>query len=103
MLEAKRLATLQKRRELRAAGLITGNKRRRSRKERQANFNFATEIPFHKTAPNGFYDVSEEDERARKSRKTDKFRVKRLMELSREIEMRRRNVHAERMRNVWRS
>ena len=38
MLEAKRLATLQKRRELRAAGLITGNKRRRSRKERNRRY-----------------------------------------------------------------
>jgi pre-mRNA-splicing factor CDC5/CEF1 len=94
MLEAKRLATLQKRRELRAAGLITGNKRRRTKKERQANFDFSSEIPFHKKAPSGFYDVSEEDERARKARKTDKFKVKRLAE----VETRNRDAEERRAR-----
>lgn len=53
--DARRLAALQKRRELKAAGVQNkvGTKKR--------NFiNYATEIPFQKAVPAGFYDVNEE-------------------------------------------
>jgi pre-mRNA-splicing factor CDC5/CEF1 len=57
MEEARRLASLQKRRELRAAGinLVIPLKRRK----RGVEYN--EEIPFEKKAPSGFYDTSLED------------------------------------------
>mgnify|MGYP000144137212 CR=1 FL=1 len=57
--EAKRLAKLQKMRELSAAG-IRQNGRRNGRKRR---LDYNDEIPFHKRAPAGFYDVSDEASR----------------------------------------
>lgn len=53
--EARRLAALQKRRELKAAG-VTGKTHVKKRKF----MDYANEIPFQKDAPTGFYDVSEE-------------------------------------------
>lgn len=55
---AKRLAQLQKRRELKAAG-IELKPRRKNRKVTD----YATEIPFERTPAPGFYDTREEDER----------------------------------------
>lgn len=55
---AKRLAQLQKRRELKAAG-VPMKGRRKNRKETD----YATEIPFERTAAPGFYDTREEDDR----------------------------------------
>ncbi|KAL4378741.1 hypothetical protein GQ457_02G033850 [Hibiscus cannabinus] len=54
--EARRLASLQKRRELKAAGIDT---RHRRRKRKGIDYN--TEIPFEKRPPPGFYDVVDED------------------------------------------
>ncbi|KAL3647836.1 Cell cycle serine/threonine-protein kinase cdc5/MSD2 [Castilleja foliolosa] len=54
--EARRLALLQKRRELKAAGI---DARHRKRKRRGINYN--AEIPFEKKPPPGFYDIAEED------------------------------------------
>ncbi|CAN4090164.1 unnamed protein product [Withania somnifera] len=54
--EARRLASLQKRRELKAAGIDV---RQRKRKRRGIDYN--AEIPFEKKPPPGFYDVTEED------------------------------------------
>ncbi|XP_060186260.1 cell division cycle 5-like protein isoform X2 [Lycium barbarum] len=54
--EARRLASLQKRRELKAAGI---DARQRKRKRRGIDYN--AEIPFEKKPPPGFYDVTEED------------------------------------------
>ncbi|KNA17490.1 hypothetical protein SOVF_079390 [Spinacia oleracea] len=54
--EARRLASLQKRRELKAAGI---DPRQRKRKRKGIDYN--AEIPFEKRAPAGFYDVAEED------------------------------------------
>ncbi|CAK9162307.1 unnamed protein product [Ilex paraguariensis] len=54
--EARRLASLQKRRELKAAGI---NTRQRRRKRRGIDYN--TEIPFEKKPPPGFYDITDED------------------------------------------
>uniref|UniRef100_A0A1J3FMN4 Cell division cycle 5-like protein n=1 Tax=Noccaea caerulescens TaxID=107243 RepID=A0A1J3FMN4_NOCCA len=54
--EARRLASLQKRRELKAAG-IDGRHRKRKRK----GIDYNAEIPFEKRAPAGFYDTADED------------------------------------------
>ncbi|XP_077437336.1 cell division cycle 5-like protein [Vanacampus margaritifer] len=53
--EARRLAALQKRRELRAAGIRIGKKRK---KKRGVDYN--AEIPFEKKPAAGFYDTSME-------------------------------------------
>ncbi|KAJ6638555.1 Cell division cycle 5-like protein [Pseudolycoriella hygida] len=52
--EARRLAALQKRRELRAAGIGCGNRRRLK------GIDYNSEIPFEKVPALGFYDTSEE-------------------------------------------
>uniref|UniRef100_A0A0A0M0E8 Uncharacterized protein n=1 Tax=Cucumis sativus TaxID=3659 RepID=A0A0A0M0E8_CUCSA len=54
--EARRLASLQKRRELKAAGIDT-----RQRKRKRKGIDYNAEIPFEKKPPPGFFDVSEED------------------------------------------
>ncbi|XP_010914622.1 cell division cycle 5-like protein [Elaeis guineensis] len=54
--EARRLASLQKRRELKAAGIDT-----RQRKRKRKGIDYNAEIPFEKRAPPGFYDVSGEE------------------------------------------
>ncbi|KAL9381849.1 hypothetical protein Peur_024884 [Populus x canadensis] len=54
--EARRLASLQKRRELKAAGI---DNRHRKRKRKGIDYN--SEIPFEKRPPPGFYDVADED------------------------------------------
>ncbi|XP_068659643.1 cell division cycle 5-like protein [Aristolochia californica] len=54
--EARRLASLQKRRELKAAGIDT---RQRKRKRRGIDYN--AEIPFEKRPPPGFYDTADEE------------------------------------------
>ena len=53
--EARRLASLQKRRELRAAGIPIRKKRLKKRK-----IDYNAEIPFEKRAALGFYDTTEE-------------------------------------------
>ncbi|KAJ0013884.1 hypothetical protein Pint_20405 [Pistacia integerrima] len=54
--EARRLASLQKRRELKAAGI---DNRHRKRKRKGIDYN--AEIPFEKKPPPGFFDVTDED------------------------------------------
>ena len=67
--EARRLAMLQKRRELKEAGLIRGDGSRRSNgsrsKKRDREIDYNAEVPFHTRAPAGFYDTTQEDARAR--------------------------------------
>lgn len=53
--EARRLAALQKRRELRAAGIEVNSRRK---KKRGVDYN--SEIPFEKRPALGFYDTSKE-------------------------------------------
>ncbi|XP_015185878.1 PREDICTED: cell division cycle 5-like protein [Polistes dominula] len=53
--EARRLAALQKRRELRAAGITVSQKNKRKR-----GLNYNSEIPFEKRPAPGFYDTSNE-------------------------------------------
>ncbi len=75
--EAKRLADLQKRRELKQAGLLSSAARTKMRggKKRKRQIDYGVEIPFHKPAPAGFHSTAEEDERA------DVQRSKRLKEI----------------------
>ncbi|XP_043691928.1 cell division cycle 5-like protein [Telopea speciosissima] len=54
--EARRLASLQKRRELKAAGI---DNRHRKRKRKGIDYN--AEIPFEKKPPPGFFDVADEE------------------------------------------
>lgn len=53
--EARRLASLQKRRELKAAGIDV-----RHRKRKRKGIDYNAEIPFEKRPPPGFYDVTDE-------------------------------------------
>ncbi|KAG6491315.1 cell division cycle 5-like protein [Zingiber officinale] len=57
--EARRLASLQKRRELKAAGIYN-----RHRKRKRKGIDYNLEIPFEKRPPPGFFDVSGEDRSA---------------------------------------
>ena len=54
--EARRLASLQKKRELKAAGI---EMRYKDRRRRGVDYN--AEVPFEKAPQIGFYDVSEEN------------------------------------------
>lgn len=69
--EAKRLADLQKRRELKQAGLLSSAAAKKAKKKNR-DIDLGVEIPFHKPAPAGFHDVSNEDARA------EQIRTKRL-------------------------
>ncbi|XP_053679904.1 cell division cycle 5-like protein [Anopheles nili] len=53
--EARRLAALQKRRELRAAGIGVGNRKRKLK-----GIDYNSEVPFEKTPAPGFYDTTDE-------------------------------------------
>jgi pre-mRNA-splicing factor CDC5/CEF1 len=72
--QAKRLADLQKRRELKQAGLLSGAARKKASK-RNRDIDLGVEIPFHKPAPAGFHDTSNEAE------KTERIRQKRLKQV----------------------
>ncbi|XP_071691945.1 cell division cycle 5-like protein [Rutidosis leptorrhynchoides] len=54
--EARRLASLQKIRELKAAGIDN-----RDRKTKRKGIDYNVEIPFEKRPPPGFYDVADEN------------------------------------------
>ena len=81
--EARRLASLQKRRELKAAGIEFG---RRFRRVRGIDYN--KEIPFHRHDPAGFYEAEEDEERNQKFQAT----------LLQKLEGRRRSEEEERRR-----
>ncbi|KAL7671879.1 hypothetical protein ACOME3_006781 [Neoechinorhynchus agilis] len=61
--EARRLASLQKKRELRAAGIVI----ERFRKKKKPTINYNEEIPFEKNPPIGFYDTSLDEEYVNKA------------------------------------
>lgn len=69
--EAKRLADLQKRRELKQAGLLSSGARTKamSGKRRRREIDLGVEIPFHKPAPAGFHSTEDEDQRADEQRR----------------------------------
>ncbi|CAK4080584.1 unnamed protein product [Aphanomyces euteiches] len=59
--EAKRLASLQKRRELKAAGITPDSVKEMSNLRKKRKFiDYVKEIPFEKKVPAGFYDTSAE-------------------------------------------
>jgi len=58
--QARRLASLQKRRELKAAGIHLRKRRKRKYKYLQYN----NEIPFYRKAPRGFWDTTKDDLKA---------------------------------------
>jgi pre-mRNA-splicing factor CDC5/CEF1 len=61
--QAKRLADLQKRRELKQAGLLSGAAQKKAGRMRKRDIDLGVEIPFHKPAPAGFHDVNDEIQR----------------------------------------
>ncbi len=61
--EARRLATLQKKRELRAAGIRVNMPRVGSKWKQNIDYN--AEIPFQKRAAPGFYDTSVEEDKGK--------------------------------------
>lgn len=61
--QAKRLSELQKRRELKQAGLLSSQAKKKARKKSK-DIDLGVEIPFHKPAPAGFHDVSGEASRS---------------------------------------
>lgn len=63
MEEARRLAQLQKKRELKAAGIELGERRKNARA-----VNYNKEVPFEQKPTTGFFDTAEEDERTRAMR-----------------------------------
>lgn len=72
--EAKRLADLQKRRELKQAGLLSTSARIKAKRGRR-EIDYGVEIPFHKPAPAGFHSTADED------RMADEQRRKRLKQI----------------------
>ena len=58
--EARRLASLQKRRELRMAGILTNNSGQKRKMKKKGLIDYNQEIPFKKSVPAGLYDVSQE-------------------------------------------
>jgi pre-mRNA-splicing factor CDC5/CEF1 len=104
--EAKRMAALQKRRELKAAGIhmpvpatAAGAKKRRVKM-----VDVMAEIPFHKTAPSGFYDTGKEDAREAKLTQNPRFRQMTLQKLEgergQELEAREKKKDNERMKKL---
>ncbi|KAK0425356.1 hypothetical protein QR680_009158 [Steinernema hermaphroditum] len=57
--DARRMASLQKRRELRAAGIVVGDGGYRQRKN-PSYVDYSAEVPFERQVPAGFYDPSED-------------------------------------------
>jgi hypothetical protein len=70
--EAKRLATLQKMRELKAAGIDTTKRRRKATGE----IDYGKEIPFEKRAPAGFFDTAADDVRRASERAAESAEFK---------------------------
>jgi pre-mRNA-splicing factor CDC5/CEF1 len=66
------LAALQKRRELRAAGIDTNRTRKRRRKD---GIDYNADIPFEKSAPKGFFDPSKDGTPASRQFKPESLEV----------------------------
>ncbi|KAL3796470.1 hypothetical protein ACHAWO_011342 [Cyclotella atomus] len=107
--EAKRLADLQKRRELKAAGLLDGQAATRARGRKGREIDLGVEIPFHKPAPAGFHSTREEDETAEQIRNqrlkdVDYKRIREMQYRSRDREAKEKQKREEaRIRSLERS
>ena len=66
--EAKRLAALQKRREMRAAGI------EESHRQKIVGIDYNREIAFQRKPPPGFFDTAEEEEEGRQQQASKQFR-----------------------------
>jgi len=81
---ARRMATLQKLRELRAAGVHQSARNIEGRKKRKAHeIDYNAEIPFERPAPAGFYDVSKEKEMGTRRSVDPREKAKMLAEMNR--------------------
>ncbi|KAL7484764.1 hypothetical protein ACHAW6_010386 [Cyclotella cf. meneghiniana] len=107
--EAKRLADLQKRRELKAAGLLGGEMTVRARGRKGREIDLGVEIPFHKMAPAGFHSTRDEDEvaenvRNQRLKDVDYKRIREMQYRSRDREAKERQKREEaRIRSLERS
>lgn len=72
--EARRLASLQKKRELKAAGIELRGKERRRR-----GIDYNREVAFERAVPVGFYNIASERERTKEM--SQEFRPVTLQEL----------------------
>lgn len=79
LLEAKRLASLQKRRELKAAGLEL-----KMREKKRKYIDYGREIPFHRQAPAGYYPTGEEKAEGLKQQLDPRFEALRVDKLEAE-------------------
>nr|CCA14792.1 cell division cycle 5related protein putative [Albugo laibachii Nc14] len=105
--EARRLASLQKRRELKAAGIASISRLDALRRKRKF-IDYAREIPFYKQIPAGFHDTTEEQMSARNNRALNpKEAAKHLsqMEMSRrdQQERKERRQDAKRQKSLMKS
>mmetsp|Transcript_19713 Transcript_19713/g.27338 ORF Transcript_19713/g.27338 Transcript_19713/m.27338 type:complete len:794 (+) Transcript_19713:113-2494(+) len=90
--EARRLAQLQKRREMREAGITW--RRGGHKRKRKWGVDYNAEIPFYKKAPKGYFDTAQEKTVGYKSREAANF----LGKTAEEINGERRDVIEERER-----
>ena len=74
--EARRLAVLQKQREMQAAGLEV-----KQRRLRRGEIDYNNEIPFERRPPPGFFSTRDEDKRAREAKAAEEFQPISLAEL----------------------
>lgn len=80
--QARRLAVLQKRRELEAAGVgvpADGGAFKRRGRRRVGDVDYVSEIPLHRAAPAGFYAADPVDERAGGGKPVDPALLGRLL------------------------
>jgi len=90
LMEAKRLASLQKRRELKAAGLEL-----KMREKKRKYIDYGREIPFQRTAPAGFYATGDEKVEGQKQALDPRFEALRVDKMEAE----RRDEEENRLRN----
>lgn len=103
--EARRLATLQKRRELKAAGV--GGRSNTATSKKRKFLDYANEIPFEKSAPVGFYDVADErraSNAAKLDAKTAATQLDRLERERRDVQEKKdRKLDAKRQRGLMKA
>ncbi len=90
LMEAKRLASLQKRRELKAAGLEL-----KMKEKKRKYIDYGREIPFQRTAPAGFYATADEKIEGQKQALDPRFEALRVDKMEAE----RRDEEEARLRN----
>ncbi|CEO97908.1 hypothetical protein PBRA_006022, partial [Plasmodiophora brassicae] len=67
--EARRLAVLQKRRELKAAGIqFKGPSHQSLNRRKRKEMDYNAEIPLHRPTPAGFFDTGDEDQEMKRRR-----------------------------------